>query len=204
MRLPSIGIAVSKLENLSNWNPLPHSRAATAFARQNRCMGTAKLKWSTIRPSATDAAMRPARNFCNRDGGLGGYFGNKPYCWQISLPALARLMAEHHLPVPKETWINHWELMAAFLNEFWSGKLLRGKKSINYIDNTNAMAWLNKGTGNGGPTLYWHNEGAVIGFYDGHAERLAKEKVWIAKNFTSNPKQPGMWVAVPEVWNKNR
>ena len=46
--------------------------------------------------------------------------------------------------------------------------------------------------------------GRIIGFYDGHAERLAKEKVWIAKNFTSNPKQPGMWVAVPEVWNKYR
>ena len=61
-----------------------------------------------------------------------------------------------------------------------------------------------KNVGNGGPTLYRHNEGAIIGFYDGHAERLAKEKVWIAKNFTSNPKQPGMWVAVPKVWNKYR
>ena len=40
--------------------------------------------------------------------------------------------------------------------------------------------------------------------HDGHAERLDKEKVWIAKYFTSRPKQPGMWVAVPEVWNKYR
>ena len=61
-----------------------------------------------------------------------------------------------------------------------------------------------KNVGNGGPTMYRHNEGAIIGFYDGHAERLAKEKVWIANFFISNPKQPGMWVAVPKVWNKYR
>ena len=41
-------------------------------------------------------------------------------------------------------------------------------------------------------------------YANGHAERLDKEKVWITKNFTSRPKQPGMWVAVPEVWNKYR
>jgi len=61
-----------------------------------------------------------------------------------------------------------------------------------------------KNFGTGGPTMYRHNEGAIIGFYDGHAARMAKEKIWIEKNFTSNPKQPGMWVAVLEVWNKNR
>ena len=61
-----------------------------------------------------------------------------------------------------------------------------------------------KNVGNGGPTLYRHNEGAIIGFYDGHAERMAKEKIWIAEHFNSRPKQPGIWVAVPEVWNKYR
>ena len=61
-----------------------------------------------------------------------------------------------------------------------------------------------KATGNGGPTLYRHNEGAVIGFYDGHAERMDKEKVWIPADYNTNPKRPGMWVAVPEVWNKYR
>jgi len=61
-----------------------------------------------------------------------------------------------------------------------------------------------KNAGTGGPTMYRHNEGAIIGFYDGHAARMAKEKIWIEKNFTSNPKHPGMWVAVPEVWNRNR
>ena len=55
-----------------------------------------------------------------------------------------------------------------------------------------------KDAGTGGPTLYRHNEGANIGFYDGHAERMAKQKVWIAENYNSNPKRPEMWVAVPE------
>ena len=58
-------------------------------------------------------------------------------------------------------------------------------------------------TGNCGSTLYHHNERAVIGFHDGHAERLDKENDWIT-DYNTNPKRPGMWVAVPEVWNKYR
>ena len=61
-----------------------------------------------------------------------------------------------------------------------------------------------KDAGTGGPTMYRHNEGANIAFYDGHAERIRKERVWIQENWNSNPKMPGMWVAVPEVWNKYR
>jgi prepilin-type N-terminal cleavage/methylation domain-containing protein/prepilin-type processing-associated H-X9-DG protein len=61
-----------------------------------------------------------------------------------------------------------------------------------------------KNAGNGGPTLYRHNEGANIGFYDGHAQKIRKEKVWIQENWDANPKRPEMWVAVPEVWNKYR
>jgi prepilin-type processing-associated H-X9-DG protein len=52
--------------------------------------------------------------------------------------------------------------------------------------------------------LYRHSEAANIGFYDGHAEGLRKEKVWIQKNWDCNPKQPGMWVARLDVWNKYR
>jgi prepilin-type N-terminal cleavage/methylation domain-containing protein/prepilin-type processing-associated H-X9-DG protein len=59
-----------------------------------------------------------------------------------------------------------------------------------------------KDAGTGGPTLYRHNEGANLAFYDGHAERMRKQKVWIAANYNSRPKQTGMWVAVLEVWNK--
>ena len=58
--------------------------------------------------------------------------------------------------------------------------------------------------GNGGPTMYRHKEGANFGFYDGHAERLAKEEAWIQSDWDSKPKQPGRWVAVPQVWNKYR
>lgn len=61
-----------------------------------------------------------------------------------------------------------------------------------------------KDAGTGGPTLYRHNEGAAFAFYDGHAERLPKQKVWIAANYNSNPKRPGMWVANLDVWNKYR
>ncbi|MBK9137492.1 MAG: type II secretion system protein [Verrucomicrobia bacterium] len=61
-----------------------------------------------------------------------------------------------------------------------------------------------KDAGAGGPTLYRHGEGANLGFYDGHAARLAKQKVWIKADYDARPKRPGMWVAVPEVWNKNR
>ena len=37
-----------------------------------------------------------------------------------------------------------------------------------------------KDAGTGGPTLYRHDEGADLAFYDGHAERLPKQKVWMA------------------------
>jgi len=61
-----------------------------------------------------------------------------------------------------------------------------------------------KNAGTGGPTLYRHNEGATIAFYDGHAERLRKQEVWIAANYNRNPKQPGMWVANLATWNSYR
>jgi prepilin-type N-terminal cleavage/methylation domain-containing protein/prepilin-type processing-associated H-X9-DG protein len=61
-----------------------------------------------------------------------------------------------------------------------------------------------KDAGTGGPTLYRHNEGANFAFYDGHAERVAKEKVWVASDYNANPKRPGMWVAVLKTWNSYR
>ncbi|MBM3881710.1 MAG: type II secretion system protein [Verrucomicrobia bacterium] len=61
-----------------------------------------------------------------------------------------------------------------------------------------------KDAGTGGPTLYRHAEGANLGFYDGHAGRLRKELVWNAKDYTSNPKRPGMWVAHLDTWNSYR
>ena len=61
-----------------------------------------------------------------------------------------------------------------------------------------------KDAGTGGPTLYRHREGAVFAFYDAHAQWLPKQKVWIASDYSANPKRPGMWVAVLEVWKKYR
>ena len=61
-----------------------------------------------------------------------------------------------------------------------------------------------KDAGCGGPTLYRHGESVNLGFYDGHAERLRKEKVWVQKDWNSSPKQPGMWVARLDVWNRYR
>ena len=61
-----------------------------------------------------------------------------------------------------------------------------------------------KDAGCGGPTLYRHSEGADLAFYDGHAERRAKQQVWVAADYNANPKRPGMWVAVEEVWNSYR
>jgi prepilin-type N-terminal cleavage/methylation domain-containing protein/prepilin-type processing-associated H-X9-DG protein len=53
-----------------------------------------------------------------------------------------------------------------------------------------------------GPTIYRHNEGANIAFYDGHADWQPKEKkaggstgVWSKDEFLAIPQVPGMWVA---------
>ena len=42
-----------------------------------------------------------------------------------------------------------------------------------------------------GPTMYRHNEGANINFYDGHVEYMKKEKVWIQQNWDNA--RPAMW-----------
>jgi prepilin-type processing-associated H-X9-DG protein len=61
-----------------------------------------------------------------------------------------------------------------------------------------------KNAGTGGPTLYRHNEGASLAFYDGHAERLRKELVWIEADYLGRSKRPGMWVADLDTWNRYR
>jgi len=61
-----------------------------------------------------------------------------------------------------------------------------------------------KDAGCGGPTLYRHNDGAQLAFYDGHAERLPKHRVWVQEDYDAVPKRPGMWVANLETWNRYR
>ncbi len=56
-----------------------------------------------------------------------------------------------------------------------------------------------KAVGIHGPTLYRHNEGANIAFYDGHTAWLRKEKIYIEEDY---PKNPGMWVADIALYRK--
>jgi prepilin-type N-terminal cleavage/methylation domain-containing protein/prepilin-type processing-associated H-X9-DG protein len=46
-----------------------------------------------------------------------------------------------------------------------------------------------------GPVFYRHNEGAEIGFYDGHADYMKKQKVFVTEDYNANPKRPGMWTS---------
>ncbi len=45
--------------------------------------------------------------------------------------------------------------------------------------------------GRWGPTIYRHNEGANVLYYDAHSEYLKKEEIFIIDNFDAG--QPGMW-----------
>lgn len=45
-----------------------------------------------------------------------------------------------------------------------------------------------------GPTIYRHNEGADVAFYDGHVKYLKKEDIFVIEDYKANPKRPGMWV----------
>jgi prepilin-type N-terminal cleavage/methylation domain-containing protein/prepilin-type processing-associated H-X9-DG protein len=53
-----------------------------------------------------------------------------------------------------------------------------------------------KDVGTDGPTLYRHSEGVNLAFYDGHAEYMKKEKVFIREAWDSG--NPGMWSTFKE------
>ena len=46
-----------------------------------------------------------------------------------------------------------------------------------------------------GPTLYRHNEGANIGFYDGHVGYGKKEQIFVISDWDATPKRAGMWTS---------
>jgi prepilin-type processing-associated H-X9-DG protein len=102
------------------------------------------------------------------------------------------------IPQPSESlifhdghdWWSHWK--GANFRRGWD-RLGQGGSVQAYKD-----------AGTGGPTLYRHNEGANIAFYDGHARRMPKQQVWIEEDYNRNPKKPGMWVARLDVWNRYR
>lgn len=46
-----------------------------------------------------------------------------------------------------------------------------------------------------GPTIYRHNEGANVAFYDGHVKYMRKEEIFVIEDYDeADPKRPGMWV----------
>ena len=53
-----------------------------------------------------------------------------------------------------------------------------------------------------GPTIYRHNEGANILFYDGHSEPKNKEEIFNLEEWESSPKKPGMWVGDEATYRK--
>ncbi|MCE5185241.1 MAG: prepilin-type N-terminal cleavage/methylation domain-containing protein [Planctomycetaceae bacterium] len=53
-----------------------------------------------------------------------------------------------------------------------------------------------------GPVLYRHNEGANIGFYDGHADYMKKTDMYIDDDYRATPRRPGMWVVDYNAYNK--
>ena len=59
--------------------------------------------------------------------------------------------------------------------------------------------------GRWGPTIYRHNDGANVLYYDGHSEYLKKDELFIVENFDADPKQPqGMWVGNMSFYNQYR
>ena len=46
-----------------------------------------------------------------------------------------------------------------------------------------------------GPTLYRHNEGANVAFYDGHVFWMRKQEIFIKEDYEATPKNYGMWVS---------
>lgn len=102
------------------------------------------------------------------------------------LPSPARSMIFHD----GQDWWSRWS--SADPSKAWN--ILRDKGSVGDY----------QALGMGGPTFYRHAQAANFSFYDGHAQKLPTQKAFIPHNFYTQDKIPGMWVANPGLWNKNR
>ena len=87
-------------------------------------------------------------------------------------------------------WID-WELGADYRDPGWD--VLGQASNKDYKD-----------VGIHGPTIYRHDEGANVLFYDGHTNPLKKEKIFVIEDFENDPKRPGMWVGDMGEYNKRR
>ena len=79
---------------------------------------------------------------------MGGILATPPICWSISLRGLRLQFSKVGLNPSLLDNVNiaELELFAAFFNEFFFRPLVRGRRVLCLIDNTNAMSWLNNQT----------------------------------------------------------
>jgi prepilin-type N-terminal cleavage/methylation domain-containing protein/prepilin-type processing-associated H-X9-DG protein len=71
-------------------------------------------------------------------------------------------------------------------------------KGANYVNGWDRLGQANmnqyRGQGVYGPTIYRHNEGANVAFYDGHVGYMKKQQLYIQADRNTSPRRPGGWV----------
>jgi prepilin-type N-terminal cleavage/methylation domain-containing protein/prepilin-type processing-associated H-X9-DG protein len=89
--------------------------------------------------------------------------------------------------------------------DFWVD--INGAHYVYVWDKIKGMTSINQWPDNisGDAALYRHNEGANIGFYDGHAQWVKKEECFDREGYNAKPAWMGMWTATGRIipgWNK--
>jgi prepilin-type N-terminal cleavage/methylation domain-containing protein/prepilin-type processing-associated H-X9-DG protein len=177
-----------------------HANSTVQTPIEYRCASD-KAIW---RPSLYAYANNPSQPDSQNRGTLTSYSYNFEDWFPSSGGSWSRASSNHaghrlsNIRQPSDSLIFHDG------HDWWSH--WRGANYVNGWDRLGQKGSVQayKDAGTGGPTLYRHNEGANIAFYDGHARRMKKENVWIAADYNSNPQNPGMWVARLDVWNGNK
>ena len=82
----------------------------------------------------------------------------------------------------------------------WGGADYRSGWDI--LGQANIQAYKDKGVH--GPTIYRHNDGANILFFDGHSERYVKEELFVIEDWEASPKKPGKWSGYMSTYSKYR
>jgi prepilin-type N-terminal cleavage/methylation domain-containing protein/prepilin-type processing-associated H-X9-DG protein len=76
----------------------------------------------------------------------------------------------------------------------WSWSSADYRRGWDRLGQANIAAY--KAAGLNGPVIYRHDEGANVGFYDGHVGYLKKQQIYIDADWKASPKRPGMWTAI--------